>query len=145
LAVEVMMLTGVVCGNADGVIGTTAGGMTLVLLVLVGSVEGVLDSMLYIVVEPIVLTIVLNPAPVPEATTALVDVIMESCCPTLLVTTFAREVNVLYRTMVSVEMKVEREVLNAFAAAETVAVERSGCVAMGTEETAFAAAMQAAR
>ena len=92
-----------------------------------------------------VLTIVLSFAAEPELTRVLVDVIMESCCPTLLVTILCREINVLYSTTVSVETKVEREVLNAFDAAEIVSVERSGWVAIGTDEAAFAAAMEPAR
>lgn len=91
------------------------------------------------------LTIMLSCATVPEATTALVDVTVESCSPILLVTSLCREVNVLYSMDVSVERRVEKDVLIAFDAAETVSVERIGCVATGTEEAAFAAAMQPAR
>ena len=90
------------------------------------------------------LTIVLSSAG-PVATTALVDVTVESCSPILLVTSLCREVNVLYSTTVSVERKVEKEVLAALDAAVTVKVERSGCTATGTEDAAFAAAMQPAR
>jgi hypothetical protein len=92
-----------------------------------------------------VLTIVLSFASEPEPTRVLVDVTMESCCPTLLVRVFCREVKVVYSTTVSVETKVERDVLNAFDAAEIISVERSGWVAIGTDEAAFAAAMEPAR
>jgi hypothetical protein len=47
--------------------------------------------------------------------------------------------------MIEVERIVDREVLNASDTVETVAVERIGCVAIGTDEAALAAAMQPAR
>lgn len=147
LAVEVMGFNGVLASVFAGFVATTGGGIMLVLSGAVGVEEGtlVLGETPYKVVEPTVLTSVLSSVTGAEAMIALVAVTMESCSPILLVTSFCREVKVLYSTNVEVERKVERDVLNASDTADAVEVERIGWVAIGTDDAALAAAMQPAR
>lgn len=47
--------------------------------------------------------------------------------------------------MVDVERMVDKDVLNTSDTVDKVEVERTGCVAIGTDETALAAAIQPAR
>jgi hypothetical protein len=91
LAVEVTRLTGVVAGVCEDVAATVGG----IMLVLVGKVELVLGSAPYIVVDPIVLTMVSSSVSVAEVMIALVDVNIDTCVPMLLDTIAPRDVDVL--------------------------------------------------